>query len=120
MKKDTTIEFSYSLPGNIREWGFFGKKIAVPGQITFQTGVPGSRGEWHLTREEWNDICARQMELPAYIFRTEKNRWWIYKNEFYYHAAEVEDPVLIKGLLVSLKRRAEAKDERLRRLAQEE
>ena len=107
MKEDKTIRYTYQPETTGKEWFFFGKIETHQASYTFQTDVPGSKGTWVIQECEWVSICARQNEMPAYVLRTVPKRWWLFRDKYYYHSADIEDPIVIKGLILAQEKRSE-------------
>lgn len=70
--------------------------------------------------EKMSEMRLLQQTTPVALVNAPKISCWLYQDRFFIHSESIDDPLVVKGLIIQMERRKEARYAKARKLAEEE
>ena len=93
----------------MRKWIILGRKEWTPPRYTVRSGSFPDR---EITEDEYTDAAETQKNLPVLLVADYRRYLWWFRDGFYHHPNNEDDPEVIKGLIIQKMQRAERQRQR--------
>ncbi len=101
----------------MRRWIVFGKREWVGPHHTIRSGT---FPDFEMTKEEYSEAAATQPNTPVLVGADFRRCLWWFRDEFYHHPSDEDNPQVIKGLIIQKLQREERRREKAIETAQRE